>query len=91
MGNYRKGNPYSNTYNLAWAQHPNLKYTNNNTLNPLLSNPQQQQQRKLSALEETMNNVMKMTQSNYEQMKASQEAERKSNEAARKMFETQIG
>jgi len=25
-GNYQKGNPYSNTYISAWAQHPNLKY-----------------------------------------------------------------
>jgi len=40
--NYQTGNPYSNTYNLGWANHPNLKYTNNNTLNHLLPNPQQQ-------------------------------------------------
>ncbi|KEH25741.1 hypothetical protein MTR_6g033930 [Medicago truncatula] len=54
-------------------------------------NQQQQQQRKPSALEETMVSIIKMTQSNFEEMKSSQETERKNNEAARKMFETQIG
>jgi len=34
---------------------------------------------------------MKMTQSNFEEMKKSQEAERKNNEASRKLLETQIG
>jgi hypothetical protein len=69
-------------------KHPNLSYSNNNTLNPLLPNPQQ---RKPSALEETMINFMKMTQGNFEEMKKSQEAERKNNEASRKMLETQLG
>jgi len=72
MGDYQKGNPYSNTYNPVWENHPNLKYTNNNTLNPILPNPQQQQhqQRKPSALEETMVSFMKITQTNFEEMKA---------------------
>jgi hypothetical protein len=56
-----------------------------------MPNPQQQQQRKPSALEETMINFMKMTQGNYEEMKKSQEAERKNNVASRKMLETQLG
>jgi len=34
---------------------------------------------------------MKMTQGNFEELKKSQEAERKNNEASRKMLETQIG
>jgi hypothetical protein len=38
-----------------------------------------------------MTKFMQMTQANLEEMKTSQEAERKNNEAARKMFETQIG
>jgi len=37
-----------------------------------------------------MVNFMKMTRRNFEEMKASQEAERNKNEAARKMFKTQI-
>ena len=95
MGNYQKNNPYSNTYNPGYAKHPNLSYSNTNTLNPLLPNPQrqqpQQQQRPPAAWEEAMAKFMQMTQTNLEEMKASQEAERKNNEAARKMFETQIG
>jgi len=34
---------------------------------------------------------MKMTQGNFEEMKKSQEVERKNNEGSRKMLETQIG
>jgi len=71
MGNYQKNNPYSNTYNPGWAQHPNLKYSTNNTLNPLLPNPTPQQQRKPSAFEEAMTNFVKMSTSNMQEMKAS--------------------
>jgi len=57
-----------------------------------MPNPQQQQQqRKPSALEETIINLMKMTQGYFEEMKKSQEAGRKNNEASRKMLQTQIG
>jgi len=86
--NFQRQNPY---YNPGFNKHPNLSYSNNNTLNPLLPSPQQPQQRKPSALEETMINFMKMTQGNFEEMKKSQEAERKNNEASRKLLETQIG
>jgi len=34
--NYQKPNPY---YNPGYNKHPNLSYSNNNTLNPLLPNP----------------------------------------------------
>jgi hypothetical protein len=62
MGNGQKGNPYSNMYNHAWAQHPNLKYSNNNTLKPLLPYPQSQKPRKPSALEEALIGFSKVTQ-----------------------------
>jgi len=89
MGNYQKPNPY---YNSGFNKHPNLSYLNNNILNPLLPNTQQQQQqRKPSDLEETRINFMNMTQGNFEEIKKSQESERKNNEASRKMLETQIG
>jgi len=88
VGNYQMPNPY---YNPGFNKHPNLSYSNKTTLNPLLPNPQQKQLRKPSALEETMINFMKMTQGNFEEIKKSQEAERKNNETSRKMFETQIG
>jgi len=38
-----------------------------------------------------MINFMKMTRGNFEEMKKSQEVERKNNEASRKLLETQIG
>jgi len=93
MGNFQMpNNPYSNTYNPGFKRHPNLSYSNTITLNPLLPNhqpqQQQQQQRKPSYFEEAMISFVKMTQTNLEEIKASQEAERKKNEATRKMFET---
>ncbi|XP_058746345.1 uncharacterized protein LOC131619244 [Vicia villosa] len=30
--NYAQGNPYSNTYNPGWKNHPNFSYKNNNAL-----------------------------------------------------------
>lgn len=30
--NYAQGNPYSNTYNPRWRNHPNFSYKNNNPL-----------------------------------------------------------
>jgi len=88
VSNYQKPNTY---YNPGFNKHHNLIYSNNNTLNPLLPNPQQQHPRKPSAIEETMINFMKMNQGNFEEIKKSQGAERKNNEALRKMLETQIG
>ena len=32
--NYTQGNPYSNTYNPGWRNHPNFSYKNNNALHP---------------------------------------------------------
>jgi hypothetical protein len=75
MANYQKNNPYSNTYNPGYAKHPNLSYSNTNTLNPLFPNLpcQQSQQRQKApvAWEETMSKFMQMTQANLEDMKAS--------------------
>ena len=39
---YTKGNPYANTYNPRWRNHPNFSYKNNNALfapNPPLAAP----------------------------------------------------
>lgn len=30
--NYAQGNPYSNTYNPGWRNHPSFSYKNNNSL-----------------------------------------------------------
>lgn len=79
MGNYQRGTPYSNFYNPGYARHPNLSYSNTNTLNPLLPNPQQQtqqqQQIKPSGFEETMTNFIKMTLTNFVEIKKSRKAE----------------
>jgi len=64
MGNEQKGNLYSNTYNHVWAQHPNLKYSNNNTLDPLVPSPQSQKPWKPSALEEDLIGFSKVPQRN---------------------------
>jgi len=61
MGRDKKVNPYSNTCNHAWVQHPNLKYSNNNTLNPLLPSPQSQKPRKPSPVEEALIGFNKVT------------------------------
>jgi len=41
MGNYsrQKRNPYSNTYNPGWAEHPNFSYRSNNILQPPRTTP----------------------------------------------------
>ena len=57
----------------------------------MLPNPQPQQQRKLSAFEEAMTSFVKMTQTNRQEIKTSQEAERKNNEASMKNLENHIG
>jgi hypothetical protein len=77
IGNYQKGDPCSNTYNSAWAQHPNLKYLNNNTLNLLIPPPQPQPQRKPSAFEEAVTTFVKTTQNTFQEMKVTHEASMK--------------
>lgn len=37
--NYAQGNPYSNTYNPSWRNHPNFSYKNNNALFALNPTP----------------------------------------------------
>ncbi|XP_050893637.1 uncharacterized protein LOC127100472 [Lathyrus oleraceus] len=37
--NYAQGNPYSNTYNTGWRNHPNFSYKNNMALFPLNLTP----------------------------------------------------
>ncbi len=60
-------------------------------MNPLLPNTAPQQQRKSSAFEEAMTSFVKMTQTNFQEMKASQEVVQINNEASMKSLENQIG
>jgi len=72
MRNYQKENPYSNTYKMGWTQNPNVKYSNNNTLNPITYSSQQQPQTKPIALEEALTNFIKSTQTNFQEIKSYQ-------------------
>ncbi|XP_010527653.1 PREDICTED: uncharacterized protein LOC104804963 [Tarenaya hassleriana] len=47
--NYVENNPYSNTYNPGWRNHPNFSYKNNNALNPPQNNyrPMQNQNQRI--------------------------------------------
>jgi len=91
MRNYQEENPYSNTYNMGWTQNPNLKYSNNNTLNPITYPSQQQPQTKPTELEETLTSFIKLTQTNFQEIKSNQESEKRKHEASMKNLENQIG
>ena len=65
----RNNNSYSNTYTLAWRNHPNLGWGgNNNNSSPKANNFQQQQvrlpprQEKKTSMEETMQQLAATTQ-----------------------------
>jgi hypothetical protein len=88
--NYQEENPYSNTYNMGWTQNSNLKYSINNTLNPITYPSQQQPQTKPTALE-ALTSFIKLTQTNFQEIKSNQESVQRNNEAYFKNLETQIG
>ncbi|CAJ2662794.1 unnamed protein product [Trifolium pratense] len=88
-GGYQKNNPYSNTYNPGWKDHPNLQWGNQGSSSQ--GNSQNPPARKPSPLEETINKFMQMTQSNFEAMRASQETSNRNHEASIRNLETQIG
>ncbi|CAJ2642480.1 unnamed protein product [Trifolium pratense] len=88
-GGYQKNNPYSNTYNPGWKDHPDLQWGNQGNFSQ--GNSQNPPSRKSSPLEETINKFMQMTQSNFEAMRASQETSNRNHEASIRNLETQIG
>lgn len=67
--NFQKNNPYSNTYNLGWKDHPNFKWNNNHIMNANKRVPHvpQAPQIKPSPLEEVLTNFMKAIQLSFEQ------------------------
>lgn len=91
MRNYQEENLYSNTYNIGWTQNPNLKYSNNNTLNPITYPSQQQPQTKPTALKEALTSFIKLTQTNFQEIKSNQESVQRNNEAYFKNLDTQFG
>jgi len=58
MGNNQRGNPFSNTYNGVWKDHPNLKCSKNFTLNPTQTPTQNPPHRKPSQLKEMLGQFM---------------------------------
>ncbi|GAU24177.1 hypothetical protein TSUD_84120 [Trifolium subterraneum] len=66
MGNQRQ-NPYSNTYNPSWKNHPNFDWSHNSNQNQgATQNQQNPPPRKPSPLEEMLNQFMNMGQTNFE-------------------------
>ncbi|GAU32930.1 hypothetical protein TSUD_152910 [Trifolium subterraneum] len=102
LGNFKKNdpnnNPYSNTYNKGWRDHPNFGWGENQNQSQPQASSQNSQTRKPSQLEDVLAQFIKVTQGNFEeikisqnQMKADQDVANKNHEAFIKTLETQIG
>jgi hypothetical protein len=102
LGNFKKtdpnNNPYSNTYNKGWREHPNFGWGGNQNQSQPQASSQNSQTRKPSQLEDVLAQFIKATQGNFEemkisqkQMKADQDVANKNHEASIKTLETQIG
>src|SRR5215471_9897090 len=88
-GNFQKppqNNPYSNTYNLGWRNHPNFSWSNQQNPRPPLPGynqthpPQQQQQQQKPSLEELMSKFISTSEARFQNQ-----------EASIKNLETQVG
>ncbi|GAU26698.1 hypothetical protein TSUD_314750 [Trifolium subterraneum] len=110
LANFRKSNPnnnpFSNTYNKGWRDHPNFGWGGNTSQSQQQTPPpQNSQQKNSSPLEDTLNQFIKFTQGGFEamkisqdqlkanqiQMQANQDIANKNTEASIKNLETQIG
>ncbi|GAU50532.1 hypothetical protein TSUD_369590 [Trifolium subterraneum] len=110
LANFRKSNPnnnpFSNTYNKGWRDHPNFGWGGNTSQSQQQTPPpQNSQQKNSSPLEEKLNQFIKFTQGGFEamkisqdqlkatqtQMQANQDIANKNTEASIKNLETQIG
>ncbi|GAU46577.1 hypothetical protein TSUD_402660 [Trifolium subterraneum] len=74
LANFRKSNPnnnpFSNTYNKGWRDHPNFGWGGNTSQSQQQTPPpQNSQQKNSSPLEETLNQFVKFTQGGFEAMK----------------------
>ncbi|CAJ2651903.1 unnamed protein product [Trifolium pratense] len=75
LANFKRNNPkydpYSNTYNPGWRDHPNFGWGGNQNSNQSQqqSSSQNSQQRRPSQLEDTLTQFIKVTQGNFEAMK----------------------
>ncbi|GAU10453.1 hypothetical protein TSUD_419230, partial [Trifolium subterraneum] len=102
LSNFKKSstinNPYSNTYNPGWREHPNFGWGGNQNQSQQQAPSQNSQPRQQSPLEDALTQFIKVTQGNFEeikisqnQMKANQDVANKNHEASIKTLETQIG
>ncbi|GAU51890.1 hypothetical protein TSUD_416750, partial [Trifolium subterraneum] len=110
LANFRKSNPnnnpFSNTYNKGWRDHPNFGWGGNTSQSQQQTPPpQNSQQKNSSPLEDTLNQFIKFTQGGFEAMKISQDQLKatqiqmqanenianKNTEVSIKNLETQIG
>ncbi|GAU51545.1 hypothetical protein TSUD_414080 [Trifolium subterraneum] len=109
LSNFKKSrttnNPYSNTYNPGWRDHPNFGWGGNQNQSQQQASSQNSQPRQQSPLEYALAQFIKVTQGNFEemkisqnqlkanqkQMKANQDIANKNHEASIKSVETQIG
>ncbi|GAU10206.1 hypothetical protein TSUD_421460, partial [Trifolium subterraneum] len=102
LSNFKKSsttnNPYSNTYNPGWRDHPNFGWGGNQNQSQQQAPSQNSQPRQQSPLEDALAQFIKVTQENFEemkisqnQMKANQDIANKNHEASIKSVETQIG
>ncbi|CAJ2638235.1 unnamed protein product [Trifolium pratense] len=83
-----QNNPHVNTFNLGVKNHMNCSYG----ANPNQAFPQDQHfEDHLESFEDTLILAMKMTQSNFEVMKANQEVSSERHEASIKHLENQMG
>ncbi|GAU30099.1 hypothetical protein TSUD_55830 [Trifolium subterraneum] len=110
LANFRKSNPnsnpFSNTYNKGWRDHPNFGWGGNTSQSQQQTPPpQNSQQKNSSPLEDKLDQFIKFTQGGFEamrisqdqlkatqtQMQANQDIANKNTEASIKNLETQIG
>ncbi|GAU21678.1 hypothetical protein TSUD_242500 [Trifolium subterraneum] len=76
LSNFKKSspnnNPYSNTYNPDWRDHPNFGWGGYQNQSQQQISSQNSQPRKPSQLEDALAQFIKVTQGNFEEMKISQ-------------------
>lgn len=71
FSNFQKNNPYSNTYNPGWKDHPDFGWSNNQNTSANQGIQQNQQapiQRKPSPLEETLQKFIQATKISFDQL-----------------------
>lgn len=93
FSNFKRNNPYSNTYNPKWKDHQNFRWSNNQNLgaNQGIQQSQQAQiQRKPSQLEETLRNFIQATQSSFAQVNKNHKTTSRKHDASIKFWRCRL-